>query len=146
MESSKKLQVFFGLAVLLHASTAYAEVLDKFGGCKFPSIYAHLFILIPLCICLIIFTKKAKFLGLALAVIYSFCWLFTFIMFVSFPFFKDTDFFKGVLTDSARHSYYIEISKCPQYEILGYWPQVSLAVFLLLTSVFSAHIFRNMSR
>lgn len=146
MKSSKKWQMWLGLAVLLQASTAYAEVLDKFGGCKHPSIYAHLLILIPLCVCLVLFAKKAKLLGMALAVIYSFGWLLKFIMFVSVTFFKEPNVFTDIFMDSARHGYYIEISECPQYEILGYWPQVSLAIALLLTSVFSAQVFRNRSR
>lgn len=138
--------MWLGLAVLLQAGAAYAEVLDKFGGCRYPSIYTHLLILIPVCVCLVLAAKKVKFLGLTLAVLYSFGWFVKFIMFESFTFFKAPNFFTDTFMDSARHSYYIEISECPQYEILGYWPQVSLAIALLLTSVFSAQVFRNRSR
>lgn len=142
MKISNKWQIWLGLAVLLQSRTAYAEVLDKFGGCSYPSIYAHLLILIPVCVCLVMFAKKAKFLGLASAVIYSFGWLF---MFLSFTAFKVPNLLTDIFMDSASRSYYIEIAKCPQYEILGYWSQISLAIALLLASVFSAQVFRNRS-
>lgn len=120
--------ITFCLSIFIF-TPAHAEVLDKFGGCRWPSSFWWLgafaiaiFVLIGLkkrAIAKILFAFSALYIAGA----------------VVWPFLA---FKKWIPSwyDHAIFGFYKEIESCPQFELLGYWQSIWMAVAFYLLIVF----------
>jgi len=125
----------FIAALILVPSISQAEVLDKFGGCKYPEVFIYL---LGFFIVLLVLSKAKKRLMSWLILMASILYL---VIFVLLPYLGYLGIIP-VFADSARILYYDELGGCPQYGVLGYWTQTWIAslvyiicsLFLVFTS------------
>lgn len=118
-----KVIYFFALVFLSHI--AEAEVMEKFGGCKYPEVLLYL---LGFFMVIIIFCKIKK---RAIALLWFLLSLFYITFYVLFPYLG----YVGVselFADSARSLYIEELRVCPQYKVFGYWEQSWIAIIAYL--------------
>ena len=120
---------FFCMALVIFGSqNAYAEVLDKFGGCKAPSYYKGLFVFASAILIMRWLKKRksAKFL-IYLSLIYIICE-------ILWSFLASKKIVPSWF-DKAIFDFFTEIQNCPQFLKIGYWQQSWIIVLAYLISI-----------
>ena len=116
------------LPIFLLPSLAYAEVLDKFGGCRWPSNY---WVLLAFATALLFLLALKRISAMKFAAVLSFLYI---AIETLLPFLMAKKLIPSWY-DQAIFDYYRESQSCQQYEIIGYWQLVWLTIFIYLAFV-----------
>lgn len=120
--------IIFCLSIFIFAP-AHAEVLDKFGGCRWPSSLWWLAGFVIAIFGLVGFKKRAMakilFALSGLYIVGAIVW----------PFLAAKEWIPSGY-DQAIFGFYKEIESCPQFELIGYWQTIWTAVVFYLLIVF----------